>query len=98
MLRVSATPIYRSFKLGNLADLMMLDTRLHGRDRPLDYAADLPMQSGLFNTSTAILASEEEAVAPRSTSGRSQIDFWSILHRRPVDPRSISGRSKIDFW
>ena len=53
-------PIYRSFKLGNMADLMMLDTRLHGRDRPLDYAADLPMQSALFNTSTATLVSEEE--------------------------------------
>ena len=41
-------PIYRSFKLGNLADLIMLDTRQHGRMRPLDYAKDLPVRSGLF--------------------------------------------------
>ena len=44
-------PIYRSFKLGNLADLIMLDTRIHGRKRPLDYAADLPMRSVLFTVS-----------------------------------------------
>ncbi|MCT2531370.1 alkaline phosphatase D family protein [SAR92 clade bacterium H921] len=45
------TPIYRSFKLGNLADLIMLDTRIHGRNRPLNYATDLPMQSALFKVS-----------------------------------------------
>ena len=45
--------IFRSFKLGNLADLIMLDTRLHGRDRPLDYAKDLPMHSALFQLSAS---------------------------------------------
>ena len=69
-------PIYRSFKLGNLADLMMLDTRLHGRDRPLDYAADLPMQSGLFNTLTATLVSEEEgALIPGQQLQRLNLPF-----------------------
>ena len=69
-------PIYRSFKLGNLADLMMLDTRLHGRDRPLNYAADLPMQSGLFNTSTATLVSEEEgALIPAQQLKRINLPF-----------------------
>ncbi|MDB9952785.1 alkaline phosphatase D family protein [Porticoccaceae bacterium] len=69
-------PIYRSFKLGNLADLMMLDTRLHGRDRPLDYAADLPMQSRLFNTSTATLVSEEEgALIPAQQLERINLPF-----------------------
>ncbi|MEK2064294.1 alkaline phosphatase D family protein [Vibrio parahaemolyticus] len=29
--------IYRQFSLGNLVNLMMLDTRLVGRDKPLDY-------------------------------------------------------------
>ena len=56
--------IFRSFKLGNLADLMMLDTRLHGRDRPLDYASDLPMQSALFQLSASgegNLISEEDS-------------------------------------
>ena len=34
-------PIYRSFAIGDLADLMMLDTRLEGRDRGLEYANDM---------------------------------------------------------
>ena len=34
-------PIYRSFKVGQLADLILLDTRLHGRDEQLDYRTDL---------------------------------------------------------
>ena len=34
-------PIYRSFQVGDLAELIMLDTRLVGRDRQLDYRRDL---------------------------------------------------------
>ena len=30
--------IYRAFQIGNLADLIMLDTRLVGRDEQFDYA------------------------------------------------------------
>jgi len=58
--------IFRSFKLGNLADLIMLDTRLHGRDRPLDYAKDLPMHSALFQLSASgegSLISEEASIS-----------------------------------
>lgn len=33
--------IYRSFEIGNLADLIMLDTRLVGRDEQLEYGKDL---------------------------------------------------------
>lgn len=33
--------IYRSFEIGNLADLIMLDTRLVGRDEQLEYSKDL---------------------------------------------------------
>lgn len=56
-------PIFRNFKLGKLADLIMLDTRMHGRNQPLDYAVDLPMRSVLFNVSEsgASLVREEEA-------------------------------------
>lgn len=38
-------PIFRSFQIGDLADLHMLDTRLHGRDRGLEYAKDLSYQT-----------------------------------------------------
>lgn len=37
--------IYRSFELGDLASLIMLDTRLVGRSKPLTYGADLPLRS-----------------------------------------------------
>ena len=34
---------YRSFSYGNLASIIMLDTRIYGRDRPLRYESDVPM-------------------------------------------------------
>ena len=34
-------PIYRRFAVGNLADLIMLDTRLEGRDRGFEYGKDM---------------------------------------------------------
>ena len=43
------SPIYRSFQIGDLADLHMLDTRLHGRDRGLEYAKDLTYQMITFD-------------------------------------------------
>ena len=58
-------PIYRRFKIGQLADLIMLDTRVHGRDKQLDYAVDLPMHSGLFEVTTSggRLISDEQATS-----------------------------------
>ena len=41
--------IYRSFDLGNLASLIMLDTRHIGRDRGLRYETDLPMRTIPFD-------------------------------------------------
>lgn len=38
-------PIYRHFSIGKLADLLMLDTRLIGRDRGLEYGKDMIFQS-----------------------------------------------------
>ncbi len=35
-------PIYRAFKVGDLADIIMLDTRLQGRDRQLSFINDMP--------------------------------------------------------
>lgn len=34
---------YRAFTIGNLATLVMLDTRLYGRDKALSYHADVPL-------------------------------------------------------
>lgn len=38
--------IQRRFDFGGLAHLLMLDTRLIGRSRPLDYAEDIPSRDG----------------------------------------------------
>lgn len=34
---------YRSFSYGDLATIIMLDTRIYGRDRPLQYETDVPL-------------------------------------------------------
>tara|TARA_B110001452_G_scaffold15989_1_gene13117 strand:- start:1384 stop:3225 length:1842 start_codon:yes stop_codon:yes gene_type:complete len=61
-------PIFRSFKVGELADLIMLDTRLHGRDRGLDYAVDLPLRALSYDVSKAgegtMVSSADAVVAP----------------------------------
>ena len=61
-------PIFRSFKVGGLADLIMLDTRLHGRDRGLDYAVDLPLRTLAYDVSKTgqgtMVSSADAAVAP----------------------------------
>jgi len=41
--------IYRGFQFGNLVNLIMLDTRLVGRDQQLDYANYIDSSSGAFN-------------------------------------------------
>jgi len=41
--------IYRSFSYGNLVDLHMLDTRVLGRDKPLDYADYMDTTTGEFD-------------------------------------------------
>jgi len=43
--------IYRRFQVGDLADLIMLDTRLHGRDRGFDYRSDMRNKTAAFDIS-----------------------------------------------
>lgn len=42
---------YRSFAIGNLADLIMLDTRIIGRDKPIDYLKEMIWQQIPFDVS-----------------------------------------------
>ena len=42
---------YRSFEIGNLADLIMLDTCFHGRDKGFEYAEDVPFKSQWYDIS-----------------------------------------------
>jgi len=61
--------IYRSFRFGDLVDLHMLDTRVIGRDRQIDFAAYIG-EDGAFDgrAFTAALADPE-----RSLLGQSQL-------------------------
>ena len=61
--------IYRSFQIGDLADLIMLDTRLIGRDEQLDYAKGIEragsveafIKNDLYNPERQMLGTEQEA-------------------------------------
>ena len=61
--------IYRAFQIGDLADLIMLDTRLTGRDEQLDYAKGIEaagsveafLKNDLYNPERQILGLEQEA-------------------------------------
>jgi alkaline phosphatase D len=52
------TATYRSFRYGGLADLIMLDTRLHGRDRQL---ADPRDATGLADDRRSLLGADQHA-------------------------------------
>lgn len=43
---------YRNFKIGNLADLIMLDTRVIGRDKPIDYLQEMIWRQIPFDVSS----------------------------------------------
>jgi alkaline phosphatase D len=60
--------IYRAFQIGDLADLLMLDTRLVGRDEQLDYAKGIEqagsveafIKKDLYNPERQMLGEEQE--------------------------------------
>ena len=61
-------PIYRAFEIGQLADLIMLDTRLQGRDKQLSYERDMEELGGpktfveehLWDPDRTILGADQE--------------------------------------
>jgi len=61
--------IYRAFQIGDLADLLMLDTRLVGRDEQLDYAKGIEqagsveafIKNDLYSPERQMLGEEQEA-------------------------------------
>mgnify|MGYP003385901036 FL=1 len=58
-------PIYRNFAIGKLADLTMLDTRLHGRDRQLKFTGPIEevntfLQEELNDPQRTILGKDQE--------------------------------------
>jgi len=71
----AASKIYRTFELGDLATLIMLDTRQIGRDRGLTYQADLPMTAIPFD-----MRDPENPVAILSADAAKGIAAKDIKH------------------
>lgn len=90
-------PIYRNFPIGNLADLVMLDTRLHGRDRGLDYSADMPLRMATFHVTgegEGVLVDEATAASlPAAEVKRLPLPF-DVSSGKPV---AITDYSKIAY-
>ncbi len=72
-------PIFRSFQIGDLADLHMLDTRLHGRDRGLEYGKDLSYQSLMFSNqeegAAKIIADDQGKLSEAARGQRVLVPF-----------------------
>jgi alkaline phosphatase D len=73
-------PIHRSFRFGQLADLIMLDTRLEARERPVQSGRDIAANPGLEllgSTQEQWLFSELDASRARGTT-------WRLLGQQVV--------------
>lgn len=77
--------IYRSFELGNLATLVMMDTRLVGRDEPLTYGEDLPPRTVPFRFEEG-----KTPVALTAGAGVMSTDAAATIRQIPV-PFRING-------
>lgn len=82
--------IYRKFELGDLASLIMLDTRLVGRSKPITYGSDLPLQSLPFRF--------EEGKTPTFAPGKSGAGIRQIpvpFRMNGADAEPITDWSEI---
>ena len=80
--------IYRAFQIGDLADLMMLDTRLVGRDEQLDYAKGIEqagsveafIKTDLYNPKRQMLGEEQEAWLQQALQrSKARGATWQVL-------------------
>ncbi len=94
--------VYRSFRFGDLADLLMLDTRHDGRGRPADDACDL---ADLASEERSLLGSEQErwfedelvASQERGTRWRlvgQQVMVAQLMNPASSDPCALN----VDGW
>ena len=81
-------PIYRSFRIGELADLIMLDTRVHGRDEQLDYERDIiaaggvePFLANRLNdpNRTILGADQENWLGNQLAASKDRGAVWQVL-------------------
>lgn len=91
--------IFRSFRFGDLADLVMLETRLFGRDRPAKDGRELEV---IRDPGRTMLGAEQEAWLHRQLS-RSQAEgaAWRILGQQVPMATLRNGEGEIfltDKW
>lgn len=84
--------IQRRFDFGGLANLLMLDTRLIGRSRPLDYAVDLPSRDGRPDLDGFRRQLQDPA---RTLLGPQQLDWLSGELERSKAPWQILGQQVL---
>lgn len=96
--------IQRRFDIGSLASIMMLETRLLGRDKQLDYAEDVPPLKTAFDMTNpaaprALLTAEAIAAAPKAAiqyiavpfdfSSGSPTPMTDLAKAKALDPKNL---------
>ncbi|NVJ97463.1 MAG: alkaline phosphatase D family protein [Alphaproteobacteria bacterium] len=92
--------INRTFNIGGLASLIMLDTRLCGRDEQLDYEKDLPLRTLPFDFSDkddpkAILSADAMKAAPKGAIKHIPVPF-DMRGEKPAPMTDYTEISKLD--
>ncbi|EED35601.1 alkaline phosphatase [Luminiphilus syltensis NOR5-1B] len=85
-------PIFRAFSIGDLADLIMLDTRIHGRDRAYDYRKGSPVHRdlGAFRRviadpgRTLLGIDQEQWLSQRLSESSERGATWQVLGQQVV--------------
>jgi alkaline phosphatase D len=85
--------IFRQFRFGDLADLLMLDTRIHGRDRqlpPIGPSGGLPADDPLVNDAArTLLGFDQEAWLTENLAlSQSQGMTWRLLGQQVMMAQS----------
>ena len=89
-------PLYRSFSLGNLANLIVLDTRLDGRTKQVSAITD----PAYTDTTRAILGAEQFTWLTRQLKipGKWKIICNQVPFGPMFLPDSVPGRKYLDGW
>jgi alkaline phosphatase D len=86
-------PIYRHFEIGELADLLMLDTRLHGRDRGLVYEKDMKMAQIHYDVTDSNNPIEVNELPSGAANQLATIEHYDL----PYDMRGAKAVAMRDY-
>ena len=94
--------IYRQFRFGDLADLLMLDTRIHGRDRQLPAigpGGGLPVDDPLVNDAARTLLGFDQEAWLTESLAVSQADgmTWRLLGQQVMMAQSSPDNGRTFF-